>query len=105
MPAMTNAELTALSPPDFCLDHCLGRFENPSRHPGVGRRHLAHGGETLVREPSGFLTWIEATRVSTHHHLGAGKEPHASSTTAGTVSGHPSWGPVRAPRIGVCHHI
>src|SRR5262245_36560616 len=22
MPAMTNSELMALSPPDFCLDHC-----------------------------------------------------------------------------------
>src|SRR5262245_20074628 len=24
MPAMTNSELMALSPPDFCLDHCSG---------------------------------------------------------------------------------
>src|SRR5215470_14030351 len=23
MPAMTNSERTALSPPDFCLDHCI----------------------------------------------------------------------------------
>jgi hypothetical protein len=23
MPAMTNSERTALSPPDFCLNHCL----------------------------------------------------------------------------------
>jgi hypothetical protein len=23
MPAMTNSELTALSPPDFCPDHCI----------------------------------------------------------------------------------
>src|SRR5262249_36922098 len=101
MPAMTNAERTALSPPDFCLDHCRERSENPARHPGVGRRHLAHGRETLVMEPSGFLTGVEATPGLTEHHFGGGKERHESDTTAGTVSGHPSWGPVRAPCIGV----
>src|SRR5215471_10266769 len=70
MPAMTHAELTALLPPDFCLDHCRERSENPSRHPGVGRRHLAHGRETLVMEPSGFLTGVEATPDATEHHFG-----------------------------------
>src|SRR5215510_12510523 len=28
MPAMTNSEHTALSPPDFCLDHCIGTVGN-----------------------------------------------------------------------------
>src|SRR5262245_6094125 len=45
--------------------------------------------------------WGDATPGSTAQHCGVGKERHASDTTAGTVSGHPGRGPMRAPRIGV----
>src|SRR6266851_6368926 len=33
MPAMTNSELTALSPPDFCLNHCWVRKRRSTLRP------------------------------------------------------------------------
>jgi hypothetical protein len=33
MPAMTNSELTALSPPDFCLNHCFEEELKKAKNP------------------------------------------------------------------------
>ena len=55
MSAMTNSELTALSPPDFCLDHCSKR--------GVEYSHTPDAVFALEKDGNAALFFLKLTGV------------------------------------------
>src|SRR5215471_19135570 len=64
MPAMTNSERTALSPPDFWLNHCIRQYRVGKHQSGKGPRGVQRlGYKTLITPAKANVKAIERSSV------------------------------------------